>query len=138
MNWSRKPLKTPILLKSQVPWLVQLPGTAHSPVTASARRKRFSTSGWLVCYSSATLHATAASLDLHTPPLAAQKIRRAGGGLLSQHTPLKRPQATLTSTTPRTAATLTTALLRIVTLPTATRTVSTSTLTLRGRSPLYR
>ena len=49
---------------------------------------------WLpVYYSSATLRATAASLDLCNPPLAAQVIRRVGGGLLSQRTPLKRPQA---------------------------------------------
>ena len=29
MNWWKKALKTPKLLKEQVPWLVQLPGTAE-------------------------------------------------------------------------------------------------------------
>ena len=85
MNWFKKSHKKTILLKCKF----------HGPLTASANRMGFSTFGlskqetefnfWLpVYYSSAALHATAASLDLRTPPLSAQKIRRVGGGLLSQ------------------------------------------------------
>ena len=144
MNWVKKSLKKMILLKCKFHGWCNFPGqlTARSQPRQGGKGFQLPDEEfnfWLpVYYSSTTLRATAASLDLCTPPLSAQKIRRVGGGLLSQCTPLKRPQATLTSTTPRTAATLTMATLRIVTLPTATRTVSTSMLTPRGRSLLYR
>ena len=45
MNWSRMALKTPVLLKVQVPPREQLPGQLTGPVTASANRMEFSTSG---------------------------------------------------------------------------------------------
>ena len=99
------------IIEVQVPKLVQFPGTADrlalglskpdevfnfwltGLLTASPKRKGISTSGWPACYTSATLRATAASLDLRTQQLAVQENRRVGGGLLSQCTPLKRPQA---------------------------------------------
>ena len=79
----------------QVPRLVQFPGIADRLALGLSKADVEFNFRLPVCYSSATLCATAASLDLCTPPLSAQKIRRVGGGLLSQHKPLKRPQATL-------------------------------------------
>ena len=59
MNWFRMTLKTPVLLKLQVPPREQVPAQLTGLVSTSA-------SGWLACYTSATLHATAATLDLHS------------------------------------------------------------------------
>ena len=73
---------------------VQVLRLVTGPPTATAKLDEEFNFWLLVYYSSTTLRATAASLDLRTLPLSAQKIRRVGGGLLSQHTPLKRPQAT--------------------------------------------
>ena len=77
----------------QVPRLVQFPGTADCLAPGLSKADVEFNFRLPVCYSSATLCATAASLDLCTLPLAVQVNRRVGGGLLSQGTPLKRPQA---------------------------------------------
>ena len=66
MNWCRMALKTPVLMKVQVPLREQLPGQLTGLVTALANRMEISTSGWLACYTSATLRATAVTLDLHS------------------------------------------------------------------------
>ena len=70
----------------QVLRLVQFPGTADRLAPGLSKADVEFNFRIPVCYSSATLRATAASLDLRTPPLAVQVIRRVGGGLLSQRT----------------------------------------------------
>ena len=69
----------------QVPRPVQLPGTADWPAHSLGEAETDFNFRLPVCYSSATLRATAASLDLRTLPLPVRVIRRVGGGLLSQH-----------------------------------------------------
>ena len=84
VNWCKKSLKTPKLQNCKFHRGRKFPQQLTGPLSASA-------SGWPAM-------SDPASQDLRTLRLAVQVNGCVGGGLLSQHTPLKRPQATYLTT----------------------------------------